>query len=431
MKEIKIPYYPRPQQRMLHEQLDKFRFAVAVMHRRAGKTVFAINHLIKLALTSKKRNFRGAFFSPTRVQSKLVAWDYLKEFSRKVPGTKYNETELRADFVTGGRITLFGAENPDAARGQYFDFVVCDEYAQMDSRMFAEVIRPAIADRLGSVCFIGTPQGMGNNFYDLFEEAKSLPDWFTCTFKASETGLVPEEELESARKLMTEDQYAQEFECSWTANISGSVYGKIISQMEDEKRISNFPYDPGYPVDVYFDLGISDKTCVLFVQQIGRALFVIDCYSNNNQSLDHYADYIRKTNYAIRNYVFPHDIEQRELSTGHSRKEYAFTMGMRPLKVCPKLPIEDGIHAGQILLAKSYIDRSSCKEFLDAMKWYHRKWLDKQRVFSKPVHDFSSHFADAWRTTAVAIRELDLNENRRLEKFADGTDYNPLEIRSN
>ena len=431
MKEIKIPYTPRPQQRMLHSKLEQFRFAVAVMHRRAGKTVFAINHLIKLALTSKKRNFRGAFFSPTRVQSKLVAWDYLKEFSRKIPGTKFNETELRADFVTGGRITLFGAENPDAARGQYFDFVVCDEYAQMDSRMFAEIIRPAISDRLGSCLFIGTPQGMGNNFYDLFEEAKSLPDWFTCTFKASETGLVPKEELESARKLMTEDQYEQEFECSWTANISGSVYGKIIEQMEDEKRISNFPYDPGYPVDVYFDLGISDQTVILFTQQIGRALFVIDCYSNNNQSLDHYADYIRKTNYNIRNYIFPHDIEQRELSTGHSRKEYAFSMGMRPLKVCPKLPIEDGIHAGQILLAKSFIDRSSCKPFLDAMKWYHRKWLDKQRVFSKPVHDFSSHYADAWRTTAVAIRELDMNENRRLEKFADGTNYNPLEIRSN
>jgi phage terminase large subunit len=431
MKEIKIPYTPRPQQRMLHSKLEQFRFAVAVMHRRAGKTVFAINHLIKLALTSKKRNFRGAFFSPTRVQSKLVAWDYLKEFSRKIPGTKFNETELRADFVTGGRITLFGAENPDAARGQYFDFVVCDEYAQMDSRMFAEIIRPAISDRLGSCLFIGTPQGMGNNFYDLFEEAKSLPEWFTCTFKASETGLVPKEELESAKKLMTEDQYEQEFECSWTANISGSVYGKIIEQMEDEKRISNFPYDPGYPVDVYFDLGISDQTVILFTQQIGRALFVIDCYSNNNQSLDHYADYVRKTSYNIRNYIFPHDIEQRELSTGHSRKEYAFSMGMRPLKVCPKLPIEDGIHAGQILLAKSFIDRSSCKPFLDAMKWYHRKWLDKQRVFSKPVHDFSSHYADAWRTTAVAIRELDMNENRRLEKFADGTNYNPLEIRSN
>ncbi len=429
MKTIKIAYSPRPQQRELHNALNKFRFAVCCMHRRGGKTVFSINHLIKLALTSNKKNFRGAFFSPTRVQSKLVAWDYLKEFSRVVPGMKYNETELRADFPTGGRITLYGAENPDSARGQYFDFVVCDEYAQMDSRMFAEVIRPAIADRLGSVCFIGTPQGM-NAFYDLFEEAKSLPDWYTCMFKASETGLVPKEELESARKLMTEDQYAQEFECSWSANLQGAIYGKIISKMEDDKRISHFPYDPGYPVDIYFDLGISDQTAIIFTQQIGRALFVVDCYNDSNKSLDFYADYIKKKEYNIRNYVFPHDIEQRELSTGHTRKEFAYSMGMRPIKVCPKLPIEDGVHAGQILLAKTYINRDNCKPFLDAMKWYHRKWLDKQRVFSKPVHDHSSHYADAWRTCAIAMRELDLNENRNLEKFAEGTNYNPLEIRN-
>ena len=177
MQIIKIPYSPRPQQHELHDALGKYRFAVAVMHRRAGKTVFAINHLIKMALTSDKKNFRGAFFSPTRVQAKLIAWDYLKEFSRKIPGMKFNETELRADFPNNSRITLFGAENPDSARGQYFDFVVCDEYAQMDSRMFPEVIRPAIADRMGKVCFIGTPQGM-NSFYDLFEEAKSLSDLF-------------------------------------------------------------------------------------------------------------------------------------------------------------------------------------------------------------------------------------------------------------
>ena len=426
MKIVKIPYTPRPQQRMLHETLSKYRFSVIVMHRRAGKTVWAINHLIKLALTSGKKNFRGAFFSPTRVQSKLIGWDYLKEFSRVIPGMKFNETELRADFPNGARITLFGAENPDASRGQFFDQVVCDEYAQMDARMFAEIIRPAIADRLGSCTFIGTPAGMGNNFYDLFEEAKSLPDWFTCVFKASETGLVAKEELESAKKLMTEDQYAQEFECSWTANISGSIYGKIIQKMEEENQISNFPYDPGYPVDCYFDLGISDKTVILFTQQVGRALIIINCYADSNKSLDYYADYIRKTEYNIRNYVFPHDIEQRELSTGHSRKEYAYSMGMQPIKVCPKLSLEDGIHAGQILLAKTYIDRQKCKPFLDAMKWYHRKWIDKQRIFSKPVHDHSSHYADAWRTCAVAMQELDFNQNKKLDRYAIGTNYNPL-----
>ena len=427
MKIIEIPYKPRPQQLDLHNALGKHRFCVAVMHRRAGKTIFALNHSIKLALTYKLKNFRGAFFSPTRVQSKLVAWDALKEFSRKIPGIKFNETELRADFPTGGRIQLFGAENVDAARGQYFDFVVCDEYAQMDARMFPEVIRPAMSDRAphSRVLFIGTPQGM-NSFYDLYEQAKTDGEWYTCVHKASQTGLVDAGELAAAKKMMTDDQYQQEFECSWTANISGSVYGKILEKMDNEKRLGRFPYDPGYPVDVVFDLGISDATTVLYTQQIGRALFVIDCYTNNNQSLDHYADVIRKSDYNIRNYIMPHDIEHREMSTGHTRKEYAMSMGMRPIKVCPKLPIEDGLHAGQILLAKSYIDRERCKPFIDAMRWYHRKWIEKQKIFSKPVHDHSSHFADAWRTTAVALQELDLENSRPPQRFAEGVNYNPL-----
>lgn len=425
MKTIEIPYKPRPQQQKLHSDLSKFRFAVIVMHRRGGKTVMSINHLIKSALTSKKKAFRGAFFAPTRVQAKLIAWDYLKHYSRKIPGMKFNETELRADFPTGARVSLFGSENPDSARGQYFDEIFCDEYAQMDERLFPEILRPAVADRLGNIYFIGTPQGM-NSFYDLYEKAKGDPAWLTVIHKASKTNLVPKEELEEARKLMTEDQYQQEFECSWTANVSGAVYGKIIEKMENKNQIGKFPFDPGYPVDVYFDLGISDDTSLLFVQPIDRAVIVFDCYSNNNKSLDHYADYVRQTGYPIRNFVFPHDIEHREMSTGHSRKEYAYSMGMRPLRVCPKLPIEDGIHAGQLLLNRTYIDRDNCKPFLDAMRWYHRKWLDKLKTYSKPIHDWSSHYCDAWRTAAVAIRDLDFNNNAPVQRFAEGLNYDPL-----
>ena len=425
MQVIKIPYSPRPQQKVLHDALLKYRFAVCVMHRRGGKTIFSINHLIKEALTTTYKDFRGAFFCPTRVQAKQVAWDYVKEYSRMIPGMKYNETELRADFPNGARITLFGSENIDAARGLRLDLVVNDEYAQIDSRMFSEVQRPAIADRQGKVIFIGTPNGM-DAFYHLYEDAKANPEWFTCLFRASETKLLPQEELDSAKKLMTDDQYKQEFEVSFTANVSGAVYGKFIEKLEEDKRIGLYPYDVGYPVDVYFDLGISDKTCLLFTQTIGRGLFVIDCYDNSNYGLDHYAAVIKDKNYLIRNYIFPHDVAVREMSTGHSRQEYAYQLGMRPIKICPKLPVEDGLHAGQMLLSKTYIDRERCKPFLDAMKWYHRKYMDKDKTYSRPVHDWSSHYADCWRYVAVAHQELDLNQLRPPQKEAAGLHYNPL-----
>tara|TARA_R110002051_G_scaffold314251_1_gene391117 strand:- start:4699 stop:5982 length:1284 start_codon:yes stop_codon:yes gene_type:complete len=423
-KIISIPYTPRPQQQELHDQLNKYRFGVCVMHRRGGKSTFGVNHLIKLALTTDRENFRGAMFAPTRVQIKLISWDMIKHYTRIIPGMKYNETELRADFPNGSRIQLFGSENPDSARGQFFDFVFCDEYAQMDERMFPEIIRPAIADRKGGVCFIGTPNGM-DAFYDLHEKAKADPEWYTITWKASETKLVDKKELEQMRKLMTPDQYDQEMECSWMANRSGAVFAKFVQEIEEKKHITRIPYDPGYPVDCYFDLGISDKCCIIFVQQIGRSFNIIDTYSNNNEGLDHYAQVIRERDYFYRNFIFPHDIETREMSTGKSRKEYAYSLGLKPLKVCPKLPKEDQIHAAQLFLSKCFFDLENSKPLLDSLKWYHRKYLDKQRTYSKPVHDWSSHFCDSFMNAAVATSELDLNDSMP-KQFAADNNYNPL-----
>ena len=423
-KLISIPYSPRPQQQELHEALSKYRFGVCVMHRRGGKSTFGVNHLIMLALTTKRENFRGAMFAPTRVQIKLISWDMIKHYTRVIPGMKYNETELRADFPNGSRIQLFGAENPDSARGQFFDFVFCDEYAQMDERMFPEIIRPAIADRKGGVCFIGTPNGM-DAFYDLHEKAKVFSEWYTVTWKVSETKLVDKKELDQMQKLMTPDQYLQEMECSWMANRSGAIFAKFVQEIEEKKHITRVPYDPGYPVDVYFDLGISDKCCLIFMQQIGRSFNIIDCYQNNNEGLDHYAQVIRERDYFYRNFIFPHDIETREMSTGKSRKEYAYSLGLRPVKVCPKLPKEDQIHAAQLFLSKCWFDAENSKPLLDSLKWYHRKYLDKQRTYSKPVHDWSSHFADAWMTAAIATQELNLNDSRPKQFSADNN-YNPL-----
>ncbi len=98
MKQIVIPYSPREIQNFLHEKCDKNRFNVVIVHRRGGKTVFAINHLIRAALTSSKPYPRYAFISPYRLQGKSTAWDYMKQFSATIPGVKFNESELRVDF---------------------------------------------------------------------------------------------------------------------------------------------------------------------------------------------------------------------------------------------------------------------------------------------------------------------------------------------
>ena len=132
------------------------RFNVVIVHRRGGKTVFAINHLIKAALTNTKPYPRYAFISPFRLQGKSTAWDYLKQFSSAIPGTKFNESELRVDFsVNNSRIQIIGGENSSAIRGQYFDGIVCDETQNLSPDLFDIILRPCLSDRKGFAIFIG------------------------------------------------------------------------------------------------------------------------------------------------------------------------------------------------------------------------------------------------------------------------------------
>src|SRR4051812_27503527 len=102
------------------------RFSVLVVHRRGGKTVLAIMRLIDAALRCSKKDGRFAYLAPELKQAKDIAWSYLKQYSALVPGVQINESELFVLFPNGARIRLYGADNPDAMRGRYFDGIVID-----------------------------------------------------------------------------------------------------------------------------------------------------------------------------------------------------------------------------------------------------------------------------------------------------------------
>jgi phage terminase large subunit len=406
-----VPYTARKHQEFIHHKLRDYRWSVLVCHRRFGKTVMMICHLIMAALENKNKNPRFAYISPTFKQSKSIAWDYIKQFTYGIPGIKYNETELRVDFPNGARITLLGSENCDGIRGIYLDGCVIDEYANVNERLFPEIIRPALSDRKGFCVFIGTPQGMNNNFYELYQHAQqNTKDWFYFKAKASKTQIVDEEELEKAKEIMGENKFKQEFECEWTANIEGAIYGKVIADMENKRQIGRVPYDPSLPVNTSWDLGVSDHTAIIFWQQMGRSVNVIDYIEERGQGLPFFAQLVKEKDYIYQDHFAPHDIEVTDFSNGKTRREVAYQLGIR-FKVVPKLPLEDGIHATTMLLPRVWIDVDHCKKLIDALRHYHRKYIDKTRMFrSKPVHDWSSHACDAMRYLAVGLQELNTRQ---------------------
>jgi len=243
-------------------------------------------------------------------------------------GVTVHESELRVDYPGGGQVRLYGADNPDALRGIYLDGVVLDEYADMDPRVWSEVIRPALVDRRGWAVFIGTPKGR-NGFFKLWRRAQSEPDWFAMMLKASETGLIAESELALARRDLSEEQYAQEFECSFDAAVIGSYYGKQLLRAELDKRIANVPHEPESMVWTAWDLGIRDATAIWFAQVIGREIRIIDYYEASGVDLGHYVREINARPYVYAGHIVPHDAQVKELATGKTRIEVLQSLGVK------------------------------------------------------------------------------------------------------
>lgn len=404
-------YTPRKHQAELHDLLDQHRFAVLNCHRRFGKTVCILNHLIKAAVTNPLPNPRYAYVAPTYKQAKSIAWDYIKQFTNKIPGTKYNETELRCDFPNGARITLLSSENSDSLRGIFLDGVCIDETAQVDPKLWNEILRPALSDRKGFCYFIGTPAGMQNFFYEMYQHALSDEKWLAYTAPVSKTQIIDQEELDAALAQMGESKYKQEFECDWIANIEGTIFGKLVREAEDKGRLTKIDYDPSIPVNTVWDLGVGDSTAIIFYQQLGNTIQIIDYYENNREGLPHYAKIVKEKDYIYENHYAPHDIEVTEFSLGKTRREVAYQLGIN-FRILPKLPLEDGIHAAKMILPRCYFDLDSCQHLVDALRHYHRRYNEKMRMFSnKPVHDWSSHACDAFRYMAIAIDELPNQEN--------------------
>ena len=423
--QVKIPYKPRDLQAEMHNDLK--RFNVLVMHRRFGKTVWAVNHMIKRVLTNPLPRPRVAMIAPTFAQAKRIAWDYVKFYAGVIPKVKFNETELRADFPNGGRIMLLSAEHPDALRGIYLDDCFFDEFGMQNPRVWGEIVRPALSDRQGAATFLGTPAGH-NHFYDLLQQARSSiengsDDWYCKICKASDTGIVKETELDAAKAQMTAEQYDQEYECSFTAAIIGAYYGNLIAKSEDEGRITKVPYDPAYPVHTAWDLGINDSTAIWFAQIFrGGHVHIIDYLESTGVGLNYYANEINKRDYVYGDHLAPHDIEVRELGSGKSRMETAYSLGIR-FKVVPKVKIADGINAARMLLPKCYFDRDKCEEGLDYLKQYRQEWDERKKIFrDRPRHDFTSHAADAFRYLAVGM-SYRTNYDKPPQEVANN-DYN-------
>ena len=403
-REIILPYSPRDAFMPFHNRTT--RWSCLVAHRRAGKTVAAINDVIKRAITEGHRGAQYAYIAPFRSQAKRVAWDYLKHYSAAITSTS-NESDLMVELINGAKIMLFGGDNADAMRGMGFNGVYLDEYGDFRPSVWGNVIRPTLSDRLGWAVFGGTPKGK-NQFHDIYKVSQSTPDWFLLRLPATVSKILPDSELAAARAQLSQDQYDQEYECSFDAAIMGAYYGQEMRQAQDEGRIRELPFDPDAPVYTAWDLGYRDDTAIWFYQVIRGEIRVMDYYAVSGASIEDIAQVVIDKGYRYTKHYLPHDARAKTLASGGKsivEQLAAHLGGMSKLAIVPEIGIQDGIQAVRMVLPRCYFD-PSCEEGLEALRQYQREYDEDKKAFRQnPRHDWCSHPADAFRMLAVAYRQ--------------------------
>lgn len=415
-----LGYEPRDHQRQVSEALKRHRFVVALMHRRAGKTTGAQWKLIESALECPRNAPRFAYIAPSFTQSKQIAWDGDHGFKRILDPVRnvvsFNESELRVDFASGARIKLGGAENVDAWRGQYLDGVVLDEVAQMDPRFWPEVIRPCLSDRQGWALFIGTPQGE-DYFHELYQRAASGadPEWTAFRFRWQDTGALPLHEIESARRDMSPEQFAREYECSFSAGIEGAYYARALDDALTEGRICSVKYDPRHSVYTGWDLGYGDATAIWMAQAVAGEFRVLRYFEDRGRKLADYHEILKSTGIPIAQDLLPHDAAAHEMIAGRSREETLRSLG-RNVRVLPVVKKDDQIEAVRNFIPRCVFDAEGCAEGIRHLRHYRVRPVSRGMLRTEgrePLHDEHSHGADAFAQLAVGMRMPNLVRKQR------------------
>lgn len=405
-RKVMVTIEPRAQFRSFIESTA--RWSVLVAHRRAGKTVAVVQKLVKCALTHTRQGppLRYAYIAPTRDQAKDIAWAYLKDYAGKIPGSLINESELKITFLNQAVIRLYSGENYERMRGLYFDGVVSDEDADIPPQAFDFVILPCLLDYCGWHCRIGTPKGK-NAFYKAFNAAQTDPDSFALMLKASESGILSPDALAVMKSKLSADSFAQEMECDFNIGRPGAIYAKLIEQAYAEKRICDCAIADAL-VHTSWDLGAPSNTTVWYWQVVGREVRIVDCDIGmlpNVETATHRVAWMMQKGYSFGKHFLPHDATRTE-NSGATMEGELVKAGLKNVVVLPRtVDVWTGINGLKGLFPSLVFRKKQTLLGIEALECYHTKEVEIGRIISnQPVHDWSSHTADALRYMAEAFQ---------------------------
>lgn len=407
-------FTPREYQRCVFNALedDSYKRVMAIWPRRSGKDVSAYNFCIRELIRSVKTIY---YVFPTFASGRRILWDAIDNDGFRLldymPADlvdSRHEQYMRIRLKNGSVFQVIGSDSYDNTLvGTNPQGVVFSEFAMSDPRAY-QFVRPILTANNGWVLIISTPRGK-NFLYDMYNAALQNQDvWFVSKLTIDETKHIPMERILEERAVgdMSEDLQMQEYWTSFSLGVEGSYYCRYVDTARLCGRIGPVPWDPQFPVHTAWDIGVRDKTSIIFFQVAGQSINVIDCYEKNKEGIEHYVNLIKSKPYTYGVHVGPHDIRNMEFSTGTTRWEKARQLGVT-FEVADNLGIMDGIEAVRTTLPRMWFDESKCAFLIKALENYRQEWDPKREISKKmPYHDKFSHMADAMRYLCIHLPKL-------------------------
>jgi phage terminase large subunit len=429
-KTIPHNYKPRDYQLPFLAAMDRgTKRAVCVWHRRAGKDKTFLNHCIKRMF---ERVGTYYYYFPTATMGRKILWDgidrdgnrFLDHFPADIRD-KINEQEMKIKLVNGSVFQVIGTDRLDVV-GTNPVGCTFSEYSLQNPKGW-EYVRPILAENDGWAVFNFTPRGYnhGKMIYDI---ANNTEGWFSSLLTVDDTNAISREAIEEERRSgMSEELIMQEFYCSFDMGVEGSYYAKYIARARDENRIQPFNHDKSNRVHTAWDIGVGDSTAIWFYQLSGRQIQLVDYFEAHGEGLPFYVSILEKKakelGYIYGDHYAPHDIRNREFGTGDSRLEAAKRLGIN-FRIIPVISIESGIERVRAILDRCYFSGVKCKDGILCLENYRKDFDEKNRAYKdRPLHDWTSHGADAFRYLAQSIKQA---ERPLQTSYIEQEQYSPI-----
>jgi len=434
LKSLPHLFKPRDYQKPLFNAIfnEGYKHVLAIIHRRAGKSVCALNIII-IAACQKVGLY--LYLLPESTQTKRVIWDAIslsgERFLDYIPReiiSKINNTEMSIYLKNGSIIKFTGSNKFDGLIGCGANFIIHDEWAISDPRA-RELLAPLLLASKGIEVVISTPRG-SNHLKDLYDIAVDSPNWFVSRLSVDDTRdadgnpIITKEQIDQEiAEGKDPNIIQQEYYVSFSTGNIGAYFTKEMEEIEKRNGITDFEIRKNYPVFVSFDLGMHDPTSVVLWQAYNGKMHFIYSFESNNKPMGYYSDMLIQVKKSLgfrkyQHYWAPHDVMVKESSSARTRLSLFREAGIH-FQVVPRVSIPDKISSGRAFLKDCCFHKTNCKFLIRCLHEFQREFDPVTKVFrDKPKHDWTCHAADAFMYAAIAWREnFSKPENNAVRKY--------------